>query len=297
MENRTRSVERRLLVHSSLDQFRQAAIGNGLRQCELFTGFPAAALEKICAFTSVRSLDTGSVLFHEQTPVCGFFIVQQGAIKLHRVTSWGQEHVIHIFRPHEPLAEETLVSESGYLATASATESSQVFAVEKAGFLALLRSYPELSLNLLRALSAQVELLVTRLDELSLKDVPTRLVDWLLQHCPDPESHQPQTVHVPGSKQLLASELGTSGETLSRTLAKFRDRHLLHVHGRAVDLLCPARLAQSVHGHVETTPLPSSRQRATTIIASSHHQEKLPCRSPEARARSFARVRPLVNSA
>ena len=282
-------------MHSSLDQFRQAAIGNGLRQCELFAGFPAAALEKICAFTSVRALDTGSVLFHEQTPVSGFFIVQQGAIKHHRVTSWGQEHVIHIFRPHEPLAEETLVSESGYLATASATESSQVFAVEKAGFLALLRSYPVLSLNLLQALSAQVELLVRRLDDLTLKDVSTRLADWLLQHCPDPNSHQPQTVHVPESKRLLASELGTSSETLSRTLAKFRDQHLLQVQGRVVALLCPARLAQSVHGHLETTPLPSSRQRATTVIAGSRHHEKLPCRSPEARARSVARTRSLAN--
>lgn len=249
-----------------IDQLRQIAVVNGLRRSSLLADCPHPVLETISTFTSVRSLETGDVLFDEQTPVREFFIVQAGAIKLHRVTSWGRPHVIHVFRPPELLGEEMLVSEVGYAATASATEPSQVLTVSRSGFLALLRRYPELTLNVLRSLSAQVELLVGRIDELTLKDVPTRLADWLLRHCPHPDSHQPQTVLVGETKRLLASELGISSETLSRALAKFRDRHLLRVDGRAVTLFCPARLAQSVHAE---DPAPPTRSRPVSGLRTS----------------------------
>lgn len=248
-------------MNSTLVELRQAAIANGLRQCRLFADCPPAVIEKISCLTSVRAVNAGSDLFGERTPVCGFFIVQHGAIKLHRVTASGRQHVIHFFRPYESLGEETLVSATGYAATATATEASQVFMVEKAGFLEMMRKDSELTLSLLRSLSMQVELLVGRLDELTLKDVPTRVADWLLHRCADPSSRLPQTVHVPESKRLLASELGTSSETLSRTLARFRDQRLLRVQGRAVTLLCPARLAQSVHGDDGNRSLRPSGQR------------------------------------
>jgi CRP/FNR family transcriptional regulator len=158
------------------------------------------------------------------------------------------------------LAEETLVSDSGYAAAACATEPSQVFVVQKAGFVALLRNRSELCLSLLRALSAQFQWLVGRLDDLTLKDVQTRVADWLLEHCSDPESLEPQTAHVPETKRLLASELGTSSETLSRTLAKLRDQNLLSVQGKTVTLLCPLRLAQLFRDNAGTSPPPPHRR-------------------------------------
>jgi CRP/FNR family transcriptional regulator, dissimilatory nitrate respiration regulator len=120
--------------------------------------------------------------------------------------------------------------------------------VQKAGFMGVLRPNPDLALRLLRALDQQLQLVVGRLHELTVKDVPTRLADWLLEHCSDPSSRAPQTVQVQETKRSLASELGTSSETLSRTLAKFREQQLLSVHGRAVTLLCPQRLAQLFRG-------------------------------------------------
>jgi len=235
-------------MHPAIEQLKQAAIANGLRQSDLFADCEASLLEKIVALTSVRTLAKESILFQENSRPAAFFIVQQGALRLQRNSASGHSHLLHVFRPFESLAEDTLTSESGYAGTACATEPSQVLAVGKAGFLALLRSHPELSLTLLRSFAAQTASLIGRLEELTDKDVRTRLADWLLRRCSDPGSRAPQTVCVPHSKRLLASELGTGSETLSRTLARFRDQHLLQVRGRNLTLLCPARLAQSVYG-------------------------------------------------
>ncbi len=205
-------------------------------------------MEKLARLTTVRTLDAGAFLFHEDSRVGGLFIVRRGSLKLHRVSAAGREVVIHIFRAGESLGEESLFSEAGCLASACATEASQILVVPKEAFLAVLECHPELSLNLLRGLDRHFSLLVARIDELTRKDVPTRVVDWLLQQCPDPTSREPQTVRMTATKRVLASELGTCGETLSRTLARLRSQRLLSVRGRIVTLNCPRRLAQLFQG-------------------------------------------------
>ena len=77
---------------------------------------------------------------------------------------------------------------------------------------------------------------------LTLKDVETRLANWLIKRCPDPNSEAPVTVELKMTKRVLAAELGTVSETFSRTLAKFRQLKLLMVRGKTVTILCPAKL-------------------------------------------------------
>jgi len=43
-------------------------------------------------------------------------------------------------------------------------------------------------------------------------------------------------------KRVLAAEMGTKSETLSRTLAKFRDHNLLRVTGNTVVVMRPREL-------------------------------------------------------
>jgi CRP-like cAMP-binding protein len=145
--------------------------------------------------------------------------------------------------------------------------------------MALWASYPELWLSLLRGLGRQFNLVMARIDELTLTDVTPRVVDWLLGHCPDPESREPQTVHVMETKRMLASELGTCSETLSRTLATLRDQRLLSVHGRAVILYCPRRLAQLFHGGMGTAPPVSYRPCAESVASFRGRDDRKPTRS------------------
>jgi CRP/FNR family transcriptional regulator len=77
---------------------------------------------------------------------------------------------------------------------------------------------------------------------LTLKDVETRLANWLIKRCPNPQSDQPARIELTLTKRVLAAELGTVSETFSRTLAKFREQKLLSVKGKSVIVLSPASL-------------------------------------------------------
>src|SRR5438034_11179099 len=122
-----------------LSQFKNIAIVNTLRSCQLFTGLPTADLENIAAVTVIKSLEKNHYLFHESEPARGFYVVQRGAINVHRVNAAGKEQVIHVFRTGESFAEATLATDAGYPADARALEASQVLLVQKTGILALLK--------------------------------------------------------------------------------------------------------------------------------------------------------------
>jgi CRP/FNR family transcriptional regulator len=229
-------------VTSTLGEFKKIAIVNSLRSCQLFTGLPQPDLEQIADTTAIKSLEKGEYLFHEGDPSRGFYVVQRGAVNVHRVNAAGKEQVIHVFRDGESFAEAALATERGYPADARALEPTQVLLVQKDGILALLKRQPELALRMLGSMSSHLRVLVGQLEDLTLKDVETRLANWLVKRCPDPRSEKTVRIELTMTKRVLAAELGTVSETFSRTLAKFREQNLVSVKGKTLIVLSPAKL-------------------------------------------------------
>jgi CRP-like cAMP-binding protein len=192
-------------------QFRQAIIENTLRSCQLFMGLPAADIVAIASFIVSKHLDKGEYLFREGDRSEGFYVVQKGAINVHRVN-------------------------------ARATEPTTVLLVPKNDFVDLLRRRPDFALRMLGSMSQHLRVIVGLLDDLTLKDMETRLANWLLKQCPRPVSAAPVEIKLNRTKRVLAAEMGTTSETLSRTLAKFRDQKLLRVTGNTVVVMRPREL-------------------------------------------------------
>jgi CRP-like cAMP-binding protein len=230
-------------MSTTLAKFKKIAVVNMLRSCQLFTGLPQLDLENIADVTVLKSLEKGDYLFHEGDPAIGFYVVQQGAVNVHRVNATGKEQIIHIFRAGESFAEATVATATGYPADARALEPTQVLLVQKDGVLALVKRHPELALRMLGSMSSHLRVLVAQLEDLTLKDVETRLANWLVKRCPDPQSESPVKIDLTMTKRVLAAELGTVSETFSRTLAKFREQKLIAFKGKAVTVLSPAKLS------------------------------------------------------
>ena len=224
--------------------FKHTAILHTLRSNPIFSAVDGDMLNQIVGMCIPKALAKDQFLFCEGNPVQGLFVVQSGALKLRKLNSRGQEQLIHVFRAGESLAADVLLLDTGYCADACATEPSRVFLIPKAAFLPLLRTHVDLTLRLLYAVEQHVQQLIGLVDDLTLKDIQTRLAKWLIDHCPDPESAMPQEIELPMTKRLLASELGVTSETLSRTFSKFRQQRWLCVSGRTITLLAPSALSR-----------------------------------------------------
>ncbi len=191
----------------------------------------------------VKTLEKDKYLFHERDPAHGFYIVQNGAVNVHRVIAGGKEQVIHVFRTGDSFAEVALATLTGYPADARAVEATQVLLVQKDGILELLKRQPELALRMLGSMSSHLRVLVGQIEDLTAKDVETRMANWLIKRCPNPQSESPVKIELKMTKRVLAAELGAISETFSRTLAKFREQKLLAVKGKIITVLSPAKLS------------------------------------------------------
>jgi CRP-like cAMP-binding protein len=230
--------------------FRQAVIENCLRSCQLFAGLPAADIETIAAMAVSKNLEKGEYLFRQGDPVEGFYVVQKGAINVHRTSASGKEQVIYVFRPIESFAEGALTTPSGFPADARAIMPSAVLLVRKADFVDLLRKRPELALRMLGSMSQHLRVLVALVDDLTLKDIEARLANWLLKRCPRTIADTPQIIQLEATKRVLASEMGTTSETLSRTLAKFRELKLIRMSGTTITISQPRALERLLQRHL-----------------------------------------------
>src|SRR6185436_18134237 len=141
------------------------------------------------------------------------------------------EQVIHVFRAGESFAEAALAVPTGYPANARAVEPSTVLLLPKAPVLDLLSRRPDLALRMLGSMSVHLRVVVGALDDLTLKDVETRLLNWLTKQG---RGARDGVIRLAGTKRVLAAELGTSSETLSRTFARLKAERLLEVSGNTL---------------------------------------------------------------
>jgi len=220
----------------------RTALAETLRSCQLFSGLPLADLETIAGFSQLVRVNKGGYLFREREVALGFYVVQTGAINVHRVSPTGKEQLIHVFRSGETFAEAALAIATGYPADARAVENSSVVLVPKREFVDLLGHRPELALRMLGSMSTHLRVLVGLLEDLQLKDVETRLANWILQRCP--AGKQSCVVKLQTTKRVLAAEMSTTSETLSRTLAKFRGAGWITVKAREITILSRVSLEQ-----------------------------------------------------
>jgi len=221
-------------VASEMSELRTAAIAATLRSCQLFSGVSRDDLA-IAGFAVLRSVPKGGYLFREGDAAEGFYVAQKGAINVHRVSPTGKEQTIYVFRPGESFAEAAIATKQGYPANARAVEASTVVLVPKAPFLDLLGRRPDLALRMLGSMSQHLRVLVGLIEDMTLKDVETRFLNWVLKRVPAGVNGA-ATVELGTTKRVLAAELGTSSETLSRTFAKLRDDGLMDVGAKELEM-------------------------------------------------------------
>jgi CRP/FNR family transcriptional regulator, dissimilatory nitrate respiration regulator len=184
---------------------------------------------------SLRQVKKGSILFEEGTPYRGMYVVIEGAVKVYRLSPDGKETMLHLLFPTQTLAEIPMFAGSDYPAHAETLEDGSLCFVEKEGFLNLLRRDTPLALKMLAGLSKRLRTLATQLEELTAHDVRTRLLNYIAEEF-GRQKHSPELLRLrlPVTKSVLASTLGMSLETLSRTFRKLEDEGLIQVKGRII---------------------------------------------------------------
>lgn len=225
---------------SSTEAIRTAALAHELRGSSIFSGLGMGELLQIAGYSERIVMKRNQLLFREGDPVIGFYVVIRGAIKAYRLNEAGREQVIHIIRTGGSFAEPAVAGLPGYPAHTRALEATEVALIRSQPFLAHLRVNSDLALRMLASLSRHLHELVTAIDGYRLRDAETRLLHWLLGQAGNSTDTVAFELSIP--KSVLASELGTRQETLSRLFAKLRKTGALNVRGKQIMIENPILL-------------------------------------------------------
>ncbi len=215
----------------------------------LFAGLTEEQVRSVAAIGRLSEVRRRDVLFREGERAEGIFVLLGGRVKLYRLGPDGREHILHVVRPGQMFAEAAIFMSGGYPAYAEALQKSRVLLLPKKPFLELLRDHPEISLQIIATLSRYLKQFADRIEDLSLKDVSARLARWFL-HTADEKGRLFWDLDI--TKGELASQIGTVGETLSRTLRRFKEAGWIEVRGSFVKVLDPDALAEVVEGGQES---------------------------------------------
>jgi CRP-like cAMP-binding protein len=210
-----------------------------LKQCPLFAGLKEEDLKRIKAIASLRRIRRRQMLFADGEEAKGFYVILSGKVKLYKISPEGKEQILHVVSPPDAFAEAALFLEGSYPAFAEALADSQLLFFPKTDFIRLIERNPQLSINMIVSLSHFLRKFASLIEELSLKEVSSRVAKYLIDLCMKSakEGKNAKEVDLDLSKTQLASKLGTISETLSRSLAKMKAKKIIDVKKNRVLIL------------------------------------------------------------
>ncbi len=201
----------------------------------LFEGLPENQLRDLSMIVVDQVVNKGQEIFSQGEEGAGFYVVVSGRVKIYKTSMDGKEQILHIFGPGEPFGEVPVFSGQRFPANAAAMEKSRIFFFPRDAFVALVKRNPDLALNMLAVLSRRLRRFAQLIEELSLKEVPSRLAAYLI-YLSDRKNGSSE-IKLDISKAQLASLLGTIPETLSRILSKMKKAGFLEIQGPHIKIL------------------------------------------------------------
>ena len=220
-----------------------------LKRLPVFTGLSDSQLHDIHTISHERLYRKNATIFYEGDPGEGFHYLKTGKVKIIKMTDDGRLHIINILRPGDLFAEVLLFKNQAYPATAIAVEDSQVGVIKNSDLEKLILRNNELALQLIKALSQRLLFAQGKIKNLALHDVKARTAETLLdlghKHGKElPNGHIRITLDM--SRQDLAALVGTTRETVTRTLSALKKDKLIDFDTHAITLLAKDKLKRLI---------------------------------------------------
>ncbi len=171
----------------------------------------------------------GRRLFGEGSLCTHYPLVVDGVIKASKSSPDGHEILLYRLHPGEScvITVVALLGETSYPAIGAAETALTLYGVPRSLFVELVLRSPAFRVFVFETLSRRMAHLMALIDDVAFRRVDQRLASRLLLH------REPIAL----THQMLADELGTTREVVSRTLEAFQDSGMLRLGRKKIEIL------------------------------------------------------------
>lgn len=180
-------------------------------------------------------------IFYQGNEPLGLFTISTGLVKLEATSEHGQTHTLRYLGPGSALGYRSLFAHEVYQTTAVAVEQSEVCFIPKNVVMDIFKSYPQVTLKILEALSKDLQIAEEKWTSQMDKGATERIAEALI-------FLQEHFAHQNWTRKEIAEWAGTTPETVIRTLAQFeKEGYIDQSQGRMIKLINKQKLIEKLY--------------------------------------------------
>jgi len=219
------------------------------RAGEFFRKLPSLALDDFCLLEHPFSYSANMVLFTEGEPARSLYLILEGEVRLSINSSEGKRLSLRIAKEGDIIGLSSALSGTPYDMTAETMYPSKAAPIERDEFLRFLTRHPEAYQSVTEELGRHMTLACSQLRTLGLaSSAPEKLARLLLEWSDRGQSADSESrVRITLTHEQIGDFIGTSRETVTRTLSNFKNRRLVDFQGSMMTI--PSRIALAEYAH------------------------------------------------
>jgi len=205
-----------------------------LKNIPMFADLRDEILEKIFSLMQKRLYKRNNMILMEEDAGDTLFILNQGSVKITRMSDDGREVILSILGDGDFFGEMSIFDGESRSANVIALEDSEVFILKRGDFLDLLEKHPKIAIALLQELAIRLRRSDQQIEGLSLSDAESRIAMSIIRLAEDLGVIKLGQVIIDNLpfQQDVANMAGTSRETVSRMLKLLERKGWIQRRGR-----------------------------------------------------------------
>lgn len=224
-------------------------IGNdALRAVPLFRDFEAAELSELARLITTRRFGKHQTIFREGDPGQSFYLILTGSVAIVHVVPDGRETILSILKERDFFGEMSIFESALRAASVRTLTDVEVGIIDRADFLALIDRSPRIGRLLVTALSDRLRAANKLIASATSQDIRSRLASLLInlgQNFGEP-TPLGSRISLRLTNQEMANMIGTTRETVNRTLNRFWDERVIDMRTAHVVIVDPLKLQAMV---------------------------------------------------
>jgi CRP-like cAMP-binding protein len=204
-----------------------------LEKVPLFGQLGPADLQRVLELARERAYPKNSVILFEDDPGDALYVVATGQVKVVLIGEDGREVILSVLGEGEFFGEMALIDDEPRSAHVIAMEDSTLVVLRREDFQNILMQVPAIALALLKELSRRLRRGDEKVGSLVLLDVNGRVAQLLLELA-DEEGGERITRRL--THHTIAQMIGSSRETVSRTMRDLVDKGLIHISRKDITI-------------------------------------------------------------
>ncbi|MBL6448082.1 response regulator [Fulvivirga sp. 29W222] len=185
------------------------------------------------------------LIFKEGRIPNDLYYIEEGRVKTYKINCDGKELIIGIHSKGDFLGYVPLLEEGPYHENAEALEDVRVSIIPKSDFLMLIYSSKDVARTFIKMLSNNIEGVENRLMDIAYQSVRQRVAKALL-NINSRFAGNDEDVMITIARRDISGMVGTTTESLNRTLADFRAEGLIETSGEGLRILNMVKLEKLI---------------------------------------------------